>query len=148
MPRLTASLWIDAAPERVFAICQAPSIPLLPPGGPRLVVLDEPGVVGSRYRWEFRRLGLNGRLDSVVTESQPGTKLAFRGTAGWEMEADLALMRENGGTRLLFRMQYRFPFPFRWLLPGGLLRLGVWHALNQVKTLAEEPMPVRAFSPS
>ncbi|MFZ5814916.1 MAG: SRPBCC family protein [Bacillota bacterium] len=146
MPRLAASLWIDAEPERVFCICQAPPVALLPLGGPRLIVLDRPGAVGSRYRWEFWRAGLHGRLDSVVTESEAGRRLAFRGESGWEMEADLTLVPEKGGTRLLFRMQYRFRFPFRWLLPGALIRLGVWHALQQVKAVAERPEPSGALT--
>jgi hypothetical protein len=148
MPRLTASLWIGAEPERVFAVCQEPPVSLLPRGGPRLRVLDEPGAVGSRYRWEFRRLGLGGRLDSVVTESVPGRRLAFRALAGWEMEAAVTLRPENGGTRLLFSMRYRLPFPFRWLVPGGLVRLGLWHALHQVKHCSEQQLPEGSLSPS
>lgn len=148
MPRLTASLWIEADPARVFETCQAPPVPLLPRGGPRLVVLDQPGAVGSCYRWEYRRFGLQRRFDSLVTESVPGRRITFRSNAGWESEAELTLMPEQGGTRLLFRMQYRFPIPFRWLLPGGLIRLGVWHALHQVKAVAESPLPAEALSPS
>lgn len=148
MPRLTASLRIEADPMRVFEVCKAPAVPLLPTGGPRLVVLDEPGAVGSRYRWEFRRWGVLGRLESAVTRSEPGRQLSFRGQAGWEMEADLLLTPQEGGTRLLFRMQYRLPFPFRWLVPGGLIRLGVWHALHKVKAEAERPLPAGALTPS
>lgn len=148
MPRLTASLWIDADPMRVFEICQAPPVPLLPRGGPRLAVLDEPGAVGCCYRWVFRRMGLQGRLDSVITKSVPGRSLTFRGRSGWEMESELLLTPENDGTRLLVRMRYRFPFPFRWLLPSGLIRLGAWHALHQVKDTAERPMPAGALTPS
>lgn len=148
MPRLTASLWIDAEPGRVFETCQAPPEPLLPRGGPRLVILDQPGMVGSRYRWEFRRMGLHGRFDSAVTESIPGNRLAFQGKAGWDMETDLTITPENGGARLLVRMQYRFPFPYRWILPGGLIRLGVWHALQQVKAAAEKPLQAEALTPS
>lgn len=147
MPRLTATTWIDADPMRVFDICQAPPVPLLPRGGARLVVLDEPGVLGSRYRWEARRFGLHGRFDSVVTESIRGERLAFRSQPGWELEADLTFTPEKDGTRLIFRVQYRFPVPFRWLLPGGLIRLGVWHALRQIKESAEGvPLAVEALT--
>lgn len=146
MPRVTTSLWIDADPIRVYDVCQAPPDPLLPPGGPRLIVLDQPGEVGSRYRWEFRRLALHSRVDSRVTVAVPGSRLALQGTAGWEMEADLTLEPERGGTRLLFRMQYRFPFPLKWLLPGGLIRLGIWHALRRVKAVAEESLPEEALT--
>lgn len=146
MPRLAASLWINTDPLRVFETCQAPAGPLLPKGGPRLVVLGQPGAVGSRYRWEFRRWGLFGRLDSAVTEAEPGRRLLFRGQSGWQMEAELSLTPEDGGTRLVFRMQYRFPFPFRWLVPGGLIRLGAWHALHKIRAEAEEPLPAGRLS--
>lgn len=148
MPRLTASLWIAAEPERVFDTCQAPPVPLLPRGAPRLVILGEPGVVGSRYRWEFRRFGLQGRLDCVVIDSDPGARMAFRGQGNWVTEGGITLIPEKGGTRLLVQMEYRFPHPYRWLVPGGLIRLGVWHALHQIKAESERPMPAEALSPS
>ncbi len=147
MPRLNASLWIDAAPDQVYKTCQAPPAPLLPSGGPRLVIPDPPGLPGSRYLWEFRRLGLSGRLECILTDAEPGRLLRFRGHDGWHMEADLTLQPEKGGTRLHFCMQYRFPVPLRWVVPGGLIRLGVWHGLHQVKVLTEQTPRVHTTDP-
>jgi len=144
MPRLNASLWINAAPEKVFRACQAPSAPLLPTGGPRLVIPDQPGKVGARYRWEFKRLGMSGQVDGVLTEVEPGRLLRFRSHSGWRMEADLLTEPENGGTRLTFHMKYRFGVPWRWIVPGDLIRLGVWYGLHQVKALTEKAPPKKA----
>lgn len=138
MARIAASIWVEATPAVVFGIIADPAGPLLPQGGPRLVIMEEPGAIGSRYRWEFHRLGIHFRLDSEVTESHFAERLAFRGLPGWEMEAEADLLPADGGTRLIYRMRYRFPAPLRWLIPGPLIRLGVWHGLHKVKAMAEE----------
>lgn len=137
MARMTAGIWVNAPPEVVFRIIQAPPRPLLPFGAPRLTVLN-PGAINALYRWEFRRLGFIFRLDSRVTESVPARRLAFRGTVGWEMEAQANIIPEGEGARISFQMGYRFPTPLRWLIPGALIRLGVWHGMNQVKAMSEE----------
>jgi hypothetical protein len=146
MTRMAAGIWIDASPDRVLQVVGAPPGPLLPEGGPHLVLDGPPGQAGTRYRWEFQRLGLNFRVDSKLTECRPGQRLAFRGTAGWEMEAQVDCEPEAGGTRLLFRMRFRFGAPARWLIPGALTRLGVWHALRRVKAMTEAGGPVGAVS--
>lgn len=145
MARIAGSIWVEASPEVVFRTIAEPVAPLLPKGGPRLAILDTPGAVGSRYRWEFHRLGFHFRLDSEVTESRFGERLAFRSLIGWEMEAETDLQAERGGTRLTYRMRYRFPAPLRWLIPGPLIRLGVWHGLHKIKAMAEESVRVRVL---
>jgi|GEM_PF-1169547 len=146
MPRLAASLWIAAPPEMVFRVVEAPDRPLLPSGGPRLLVLDPPGQAGARYRWEFRRLGLAFRLESAVTEYEPGRRICFRSTAGWDAEALVDLVPEGEGCRLSLHMRYQFPVPLRLLIPGVLIRLGVWHGMNQVKAMAERSAPAAKAS--
>lgn len=138
MPRLTASMWIDASPEQVFAICEAPPGPLLPPEGPKLILPDKPGLVGSNYCWELRRWGYQHRFGGVVTECDPGRRLAMRSDEGWKMEAELCTSPEKSGTRLFFRVNYRFPAPIRWVIPTELIRRGVWHGLHQVKVASEK----------
>lgn len=138
MTRLTAGIWIDAPPASAFRVVEEPPGLLLPADGPRLLLLGPDRGPGARYRWEFQRLGINFHADCQVTEYRPGERLAFRGTSGWSMEAQVDLTPEAGGTRLLFQMRYRFDAPARWLLPGGLIRLGVWHALREVKAMTEQ----------
>lgn len=145
MVRVAASIWVEASPEVVFTMIAEPTGPLLPQGGPRLAILDMPGAVGSRYQWGFHRLGLQFRLESEVTESRFGERLAFRGLAGWRMEAEVDILPESGGTRLIYHMRYRFPAPLRWLIPGPLIRLGIWHGLHKVKALAEESVQARVL---
>jgi len=137
VPRVTASIVVEAPPEVVFRTVELPPRPLLPPGGPRLVLPSGTTGSGAVYRWEFKRLGLGFRIDSVVTDYLPGQAIAFRGTRGWEMQAEARLEPDPGGTRLLLQMRYQFPRPLRWLVPGALIRLGIWHAMRQIKTLAE-----------
>lgn len=137
MPRLTASITAAAPPEAVFGVIESPDGPLLPEGGPRLIKLGTVTGVGAQYRWQFRLLGLTFSADSVVTEYRPGQRIAYRGTTGWTMECVVDLVPAEGGTRLEFRMRYRFPAPVRWLVPGTLIRRGIFLALNRVKEIAE-----------
>lgn len=146
MAHLAASIWVSTPPEVVFHVMEAPQEQLLPSGAPRLAVLDSPGRAGARYRWEFRRWGLGFRLDSAVSEYHPPQRMALKSIAGWQMDACADLVPEAGGTRLNFRMNYRFPAPLRWLVPGPLIRVAVWHALRQIKSLSENALPVRALS--
>ncbi len=140
MPRLTASITVAAPPEVLFQVIESPSLPLLPLGGPRLTRLSPAGGVGARYRWQFRLLGLGFSADSIVTEYRPGRYIAYRGTSGWNMEAAAELTPVFGGTRLEFRIRYRFPVPVRWLVPGTLIRRGIYLALNRVKEIAESSL--------
>lgn len=117
----------------------APPNPLIPPDGPSLQVVDLPGDVGCRYRWEFRRLGLPGHMEGVLTERIPGERLVFQSTRGWRMKVEVTLRPEQGGTLLLCHLQYHFPPPWRWMVPGPLIRLGAWKALQRIKEIAESP---------
>lgn len=137
MPRLTASVTIAAPPEAVFSVLESPGSPVMPQGGPRLVRLSPAPGVGAAFRWEYRRLGMTFAADSVVTEYRPERLMAYRGTRGWEMEAGVELHPVPAGTRLEFRIRYRFPAPLRWILPGPLIRLGIWHGLRWIKEAAE-----------
>lgn len=137
VPRVTASILVEAPPEVVFRTVETPPLPLLPTGGPRLVRPDGATGPGAVYRWEFKRLGLGFRADSVITDYLPGEVIAFVGTRGWDMRAEARLQPESGGTRLLFQMHYQFGLPVRWFVPGALIRLGIWHAMRQVKDMAE-----------
>lgn len=138
MPRLNASIRVEAPVDLVFRIVEAPPGPLLPSGGPRLVRRGTELGIGAAYRWEFQRLGFHFRTDSVVTAYEPPHRIVFQGTAGWETEAEvLCEAEEDGATRMTFRMKYRFPPPLRWIIPGPLIRLGIWHAIRQVKAMAE-----------
>lgn len=141
MPKMIAAVWIRAEPERVFDLCRKPPLPLLPPDGPELFLPPEPGVVGSRYRWEFRRVGLHGRFEGILTESLPPRRLAWQSREGWSLDAEVELTPERDGTRLRFRLQYRFPVPYRWVIPSSLVRIAIWRGLHEVKRVAEREAP-------
>jgi hypothetical protein len=136
--RLSASIWVAAPPEVTFRMVEAPTAPLLPVGGPLLVRLEPYEGMGAVYRWEYQRMRLRFRADSVVTEHRSPERLTFRGTGGWQMDATVSLRPELGGTRVDFQMRYRFPFPLNLLIPGPLIRMGVWYGMRQVKALSEE----------
>lgn len=146
MPRLSATTLVMAEPEVVFRVLEAPPGPLLPKGGPHLARLDAVPGEGTRYRWEFKRFGLGFRLDSIVTDYRPGQRLIFKGVGGWTMDAQVDLRPDAGGTRLDFRIRYQFGAPLRWLVPGALIRLGIWHALRQVKAMCEEQAAAHVLS--
>jgi len=97
--------------------------------------------VGSRYCWEFRRAGLPGRFETVLTESVPPRRLVWQSRERWSFDAEVDLTPEQGGTRLRFRLQYRFPLPYRWLIPSSLVRIAIWRGIREVKRAAEEDMP-------
>jgi hypothetical protein len=137
MPRLAVSIWLDARPERVYQLVLFPVEPLLPQGWPQFRRLCGDGEPGSQYRWQFRRFGLRFRVDAEVVEASFPLRIRFTGRAGWQMDATVELQPELGGTRLRFQMRYRFPWPLRWLIPGPLVRLGVWHAVDRFRALAE-----------
>jgi len=66
--------------------------------------------------------------------------MSFRGTAGWTADVTLTLEPEaDGTTKVIFRMGYDFPPPVRWLLPGPLIRAGIWYGLTRLKEMCEEP---------
>lgn len=138
MTRLSASIWVAAPPEVTFRMVEAPTAPLLPLGGPLLIRLEPYEGMGARYRWEYQRMRLRFRADSVVTEYHVPERIAFRGTDGWQMDATVSLRPELDGTKVDFQMRYSFPFPLNWLIPGPLIRMGVWYGMQQIKALSEE----------
>lgn len=113
-----------------------PVEPLLPKGAPLFHRLSGRGEIGSIYRFQFRRLGLRFRADAAVTELTP-TRITYQGLSGWRMRAQVDLESVSTGTQLRFQMQYRFPWPLRWLVPGPLVRLGVWHAVVRFQQMVE-----------
>lgn len=113
-----------------------PVEPLLPKGAPLFHRLSGRGELGSVYRFQFRRLGLSFRADAAVTELTP-TRIVYHGLSGWRMRAQVDLEPTPTGTQLRFQMQYRFPWPLRWLIPSQLVRLGVWHAVARFQQMVE-----------
>lgn len=139
MTRLHVRMWVEAPPERVFQMIESPPLPLLPPGGPRFMRLSGEVGQGARYRWEIRWLGVPFRADSTVVEYLLGERIIFEGTSGWAMRTEVTLNPEGRGTRLRFYMAYQFAAPMRWFISGRMVRLGIWHALRQVRAMIEQP---------
>lgn len=136
MPRLAVSIKLRAGLEQVHRMVLDPVEPLLPEGAPLFTRLSGWGEPGSVYRFQFRRLGLRFRADAAVTEVTP-TRIAYQGRNGWRMNAVVDLQPMGAETHLRFQMQYRFPWPLRWLVPGPLVRLGVWHAITRFQQMVE-----------
>lgn len=136
MPRLAVSIRLGARLADVHRMVLDPAEPLLPQGAPLFQRVSGHGEVGSVYRFQFRRLGLRFRADAAVTEVGP-TRITYRGQSGWQMNAQIDLEPVPTGTQLRFQMQYRFPWPLRWLVPGPLVRLGVWHAVSRFQQMVE-----------
>jgi hypothetical protein len=136
MPRLAVSIKLGARLDEVHRMVLNPSEPLLPKGAPLFHRLSGQGELGSVYRFQFRRLGLRFRVDAAITELTP-TRIAYQGRSGWQMTAQVDLEPMDQGTRLRFQMQYRFPWPLRWLIPGPLVRLGVWQAVARFQQMVE-----------
>ncbi|MGE5676122.1 MAG: SRPBCC family protein [Mycobacterium leprae] len=146
MSRLHASIWIACTPEEVFGVLEEPNRRLFPPHGPHVFRLSPSCGIGTRYRLEFRRMGLSLHVDCSVTEYVPGCRLAFKSAAGWTMNSVASLKPEAGGTRLDLQATYTLPPVLRWLVPGGLIRLSVWQTLCRAKLVSEEARPLRVIS--
>lgn len=136
MPRLAISIKLGARVDEVRRMVLNPVEPLLPKGAPLFRRLRGQGEVGSVYRFQFRRVGLRFRADAAVIELTP-TRILYQGLSGWRMRAQVDLEPTPTGTQLRFQMQYRFPWPLRWLVPGPLVRLGVWHAVSRFQQMVE-----------
>lgn len=136
MPRLAVSIRLRAGVEQVHRMVLDPPGPLLPEGGPLFRRLSGRGEPGSVYRFQFRRLGLRFRADAAVTDLTP-SRIAFQGQSGWRMDALVELEPVGPETQLRFQMRYRFQWPLRWLVPGPLVRLGVWHAITRFQQMVE-----------
>ncbi len=133
---VTVSTHFPAPREQVFAAIADPQKPFLtrnPITRMEVVGVQRSGA-GTVYRWTFTLpLGLRFTFDEAVTEWVEPERFAYRALSGWQMEAINALTPENGGTRLTFTLRYRFPSPWKWLVPQWLVRLGIKRSLVNIE---------------
>ncbi len=136
MQTVDVVIHIDAPPEAVWAyMSYLPFLRALP--FTTMEVVGQPVRVGTIYRWTFNfPLGLTFRFDEVVTEWVPNERIDYRALSGWEMEAELVLTPERGGTRFHFTLRYRFPDLWR-LTPRWFMELGCRQGLANLKRMVE-----------
>jgi len=101
--------------------------------------------VGTRSRWFYTYKGKPFVWDDIVTEWEPEKRIAWKATSSWDMKDSFTLQPEEGGTRLVYNMDYHLPYgPLGWLYGKLVLEHRMSRHLSNVlartKKLAENPL--------
>lgn len=128
---VTATVRLQATPDEVWSyMSDLPFTAALP--GYSLTIVGRPVGVGTVYRSAFALpLGLGFQFEEVVTEWVEPERIAYRTTAGWDMEFWAALVPEADATRLTVTLRYRAAGVWA-LVPPRLVRLGCEYALGDL----------------
>ncbi len=101
--------------------------------------------MGTRTRWFYTYKGKPFVWDDVVTEWEPEKRIVWKATSGWEMKDSFTLLQEESGTRLIYDMDYHFPYGLLGWLYGKLIleprMIRHWNrVLQRMKKLCESPL--------
>ena len=103
--------------------------------------------VGTRTRWHYTYRGKPFVWDDVVTEWDPGKRVVWKSTSGWQMEDAFTLTPSDTGsqTRLNYDMNYRLPYGLLGTIYGRLLletrmRKHIKGVLERIKNVSENPL--------
>lgn len=101
--------------------------------------------VGTKTRWFYRYKGRPFIWDDIVTEWDPGKRIVWHTTSGWNMEDSFTLDQDLEGTRLVYTMRYRLPYGPIGYLYGRLIlepRMNnhLKSVLEKAKELSENPL--------
>jgi uncharacterized membrane protein len=106
--------------------------------------------VGTTTRWHYAYRGKPFVWDDVVTEWDPGKRVVWKSTSGWEMEDSFTLKSLESGmqTHLAYDMNYRLPYGLLGRIYGKLLleprmRKHLRGALERIADLSENPFGAR-----
>jgi uncharacterized protein YndB with AHSA1/START domain len=139
--RVQACTGIAATPRQVWAAITEPRKAFLTSNPIARMELGsgQNAGVGTIYRWSFGLPFGGPRLafDEIVTEWEAERRIAYRATTGWEMRTIGELHPIPSGTRDVFTIEYRLPWPWNLLVPRWLEVLGVRLALASLKRRAE-----------
>lgn len=101
--------------------------------------------VGTSTRWFYKYGKRPFAWDDIVTEWEPGRRVAWRATSAWSMEDSFSMVPQEGGTVLAYDMGYRLPYgPLGWaygkLVLERKMRDHLRNVLQRMKKLSESPL--------
>ena len=120
--RATKTIHTDATPKRVMSFFLDSTA--TPPGMTMEAVHESPDVVGNSYEWTFKMLGIPRKGVTVYTDYVPGEHIAFRNFGAMEGTSTVTVEPENGGSKVTFEMDSRFPVPVIGRFLDPMLRWG------------------------
>lgn len=78
---------------------------------------DRRNGLGVRTRWSYEFNGRRYTWDDEVTAWEEGKRIAWKAISMWTMLDSFELIPDTKTTRVVYKMEYRFPYgPFGWLL--------------------------------
>ena len=102
--------------------------------------------VGTRSRWHYAYRGKPFVWDDVVTAWDPGKRIVWKSTSGWDMEDAFTLTPSDAGTRtrLAYDMNYQLPYSLLGIIYGRLLlepriRKHLKRVLERIRDFSENP---------
>jgi uncharacterized membrane protein len=102
--------------------------------------------VGTKTRWHYTYRGKPFVWDDIVTIWDPGKRIVWKTTSGWEMEDAFTLTPSDAATqtRLIYDMTYRLPYGLLGRIYGKLLlearmRKHLKGVLGRIRDLTENP---------
>lgn len=100
--------------------------------------------VGTSTRWFYKYGGKPFVWDDIVVRWEPGSRVEWKATSGWNMKDSFTLSRKNGGTLLEYEMEYRLPYGPLGAVYGKLvleprMRKHLVQVLGRLKRLSEDP---------
>ena len=109
--------------------------------------------VGTRTRWHYKYRGKPFVWDDVVAEWDPGKRVVWKSTSGWQMEDAFTLTSSDAGTRtrLTYDMNYLLPYGLLGRIYGRLLleprmRKHLKGVLERIRGLSESPFGDRQIA--
>jgi polyketide cyclase/dehydrase/lipid transport protein len=155
LARLSRNIRIDSPPTRVWRIIEKhlehpEASPIeREPGDIQEshgeALSEQRSGVGTRTRWFYTYKGKPFVWDDVVTEWEPGRRIVWKATSGWEMEDSFTLQPEDKSTRLVYDMDYHLPLGLLgWIYGRLVLEPRMIRHLNgmlqRTKRLCESPL--------
>ncbi len=100
--------------------------------------------IGTRTRWYYNYREKPFVWDDIVTEWEPGKRVAWRTTSAWDMDDSFTLFSREKGTLVSYNMSYRLPYGPLGAIYGKLLleprmRKHLDGVLRRMKRLCEAP---------
>lgn len=123
MTKIVKDILIDAPPEVIWTMMarhqQYPEVEV--ERGPEwddLVIKDLRGEalteqrkgIGARTRWFYKFYWYTFKWDDEVTEWDENRRILWKSISTWEMIDSFDLVPEEGGTRLVYEMEYSPPY--------------------------------------
>jgi uncharacterized membrane protein len=141
MPVISETVTIDANIEAVFdLISRIQEFPSY------AEVFKEVREIGpNTYRWTAQAAGVTLTWDSVITEYERPTRIAWRSINGFANSGAYALTLTPNGTEVSINIEYGFPGTLSALMVTPLVRAYAAQILHRVKQRLEAANPSSGF---